>query len=225
MIKQIDIRRQLCIRPSLNVRSLVANPFLKLLWKFYALQVSPPQHALMCNLNLTKSILHSNSLYTHLALDHATADHIFGKKAFHGTWWYSVWQLLLSGVLLQSKKYAKGHDFWEPGVYCTPLVSTAKWYARPHIVFGDGVYHCIMYELRVDPSKIKTERERGGVQWVFPSSAVMLHAVWVATNSSPRAGEQRVDSWDVALEVVPRDCDFPHPISNGNFRRVRRRAP
>ena len=64
----------------------------------------------------------------------------------------------------QKKKYAKGHDFWEPGVYCTPLVSTAKWYARPHIVFGDGVYHCIMYELRVDPLKIKTERERGGVQ-------------------------------------------------------------
>ena len=110
-------------------------------------------------------------------------------------------------------------------MYCTLLVSTANWYARPHIVFGDGVYHCIMYELRVDPSKIKTERERGGVQWIFPSSAVMLRPVWVATNFSPRAGEPRVDSWDVALEVVSKNCDFPHPSSNGNFRRVRRRAP
>ena len=86
------------------------------------------------------------------------------EENFYGTWWYSVWQVLLSGVLLESNDYAKGHDFWEPGVYCTPLVSTAKWYARPHIVFVDGVYHCIMYELRVDPLKIKTERERGGVQ-------------------------------------------------------------
>ena len=53
----------------------------------------------------------------------------------------------------------------------------------------------------------------------------MLQAVWVASNSSPRAGEQRIASWDVALEVVPKDCDFPHLISNGDFRRVRRRAP
>eukprot|EP00971_Amphidinium_carterae_P036333 714364-Amphidinium_carterae.1 len=32
---------------------------------------------------------------------------------------------------------------------------TALWYARPHIVFGDGVYQRAVLELRVDPSRQK----------------------------------------------------------------------
>ena len=70
-----------------------------------------------------------------------------------------VWSVLDSGVFLESNDRDKGHDFWEPGaglakfhfrfatgtkelpnvycqVYCSPNLSTARWYARPQILFG-----------------------------------------------------------------------------------------
>ena len=46
--------------------------------------------------------------------------------AFHGTCWYAVWSILDSKVLLESDNTALGHDFWEPGLYCSPLVDTAR---------------------------------------------------------------------------------------------------
>ena len=101
------------------------------------------------------------------------------EVAYHGTWWYSVWGVLESGVLLESNDKSLGHDFWEPGVYCTPELQTARWYARPHVLFADGVYHRILFELRVDSARRKKYRKRGGVQWVFPSNVVALHAVWI----------------------------------------------
>eukprot|EP00971_Amphidinium_carterae_P205824 4084765-Amphidinium_carterae.1 len=78
--------------------------------------------------------------------------------AYHGTWWYALWSILQEGVLLEANDSKLGHDFWMPGTYCTPLLKTAMWYARPHIVFGDAVYHRAVLELRVDKSRVKTTR-------------------------------------------------------------------
>lgn len=125
------------------------------------------------------------------------------ETAFHGTWWYAVWSVLKSGVLLASNDKSLGHDFWEPGVYCSPSVDTGLWYARPQIMFGDGVYHRIMFELRVDGNHRKKNRKRGGIQWVFPDFAVALKAVWVRTNAPPSNGMERVDSWQPELEALP----------------------
>jgi len=133
------------------------------------------------------------------------------EQAFHGTWWYSVWSVLESGVFLESDDRGKGHDFWEPGVYCTPVRSTARWYARPHNVFGDGVFHRVIYELRVDPERRKRNRQRGGVQWVFPTEAVSLYAVWVQVNSPPAVGEERVNEWEPELEALPPGAVAPPP--------------
>lgn len=124
-------------------------------------------------------------------------------RAFHGTWWYSVWLVLESGVFLESNDRDKGHDFWEPGVYCSPNLSTARWYARPHILFGDGVYHRVIFELRVNEEKRIRNRQRGGVQWVFKPDAVSLHAVWVQRNAPPANGEERINDWDPKLEARP----------------------
>lgn len=136
------------------------------------------------------------------------------EQAFHGTWWYSVWSVLESGVLLESDDMGKGHDFWEPGVYCSPNRTTARWYARPHAVFGDGVYHRLLFELRVDPGQRKRARQRGGVQWVFPTPAIALHAVWVQINAPPKIGEERVNDWDPALEALPPGRTAPPPTVN-----------
>ena len=123
--------------------------------------------------------------------------------AFHGTRWYALRSILTCGCLLASDNKEAGHDFWEPGVYCTPVLKTAQWYARPHIVFGDGVYHRVLLEVRVHRQRLKRRRHRGGVQWVFDENAVIIRAVWLQINSPPDTEESRFDSWDPDLEVIP----------------------
>eukprot|EP00930_Biecheleria_cincta_P090908 TRINITY_DN8039_c0_g1_i1.p1 TRINITY_DN8039_c0_g1~~TRINITY_DN8039_c0_g1_i1.p1 ORF type:complete len:556 (+),score=74.28 TRINITY_DN8039_c0_g1_i1:2-1669(+) len=135
-------------------------------------------------------------------------------QAFHGTRCYALWLIIASGVMLESNDKDAGHDFWQPGVYCTPLLSTARWYGRPHILFGDGVYHRVVLELRVDPSRRTKERQRGGVQWVFPEGAVVIRAIWVQSNAPPDAGEQRFDTWNPMLEAVPEGSARPEPVVN-----------
>ena len=104
---------------------------------------------------------------------------------------------------LESSDSALGHDFWCPGVYCSPLVDTARGYARPQVLFGDGAFHRPLLELKVDLQRLRRQRQRGGTQWVFPSSAINLRALWVHLNAPPADGEERFNSWDPALEAVP----------------------
>jgi hypothetical protein len=136
------------------------------------------------------------------------------EQAFHGSWWYSVWLILETGIFLESDDKGLGHDFWEPGVYCSPSLDTGLWYARPQNMFGDGVYHRIIFELRVDPERRKRNRARGGVQWVFPCAGVALHAVWIRSNAPPNKGEERVNSWDAELEALPPGSVAPPPVVN-----------
>ncbi|CAK0893498.1 unnamed protein product, partial [Prorocentrum cordatum] len=136
------------------------------------------------------------------------------EYAYHGTWWYAAWLILETGVFLESNDLSLGHDFWEPGVYCSPDLDTGLWYARPHILFGDGVYHRVILELKVDPARRKKNRKRGGVQWVFPFEAVALSAVLVRINAPPAKGEERVNEWEPELEAVPLDALRPDAIVN-----------
>lgn len=136
------------------------------------------------------------------------------EVAFHGTWWYAVWLILESGILLESNNRQLGHDFWEPGVYCSPNLDTGLWYARPQILFGDGVFHRVIFELRVDPAERQKNRQRGGVQWVFPGSAVAVHAVWVRSNAPPANGEERVNDWQPELEALPSGWSYPEKLVN-----------
>eukprot|EP00929_Paragymnodinium_shiwhaense_P094316 TRINITY_DN54814_c2_g1_i1.p1 TRINITY_DN54814_c2_g1~~TRINITY_DN54814_c2_g1_i1.p1 ORF type:complete len:617 (-),score=138.68 TRINITY_DN54814_c2_g1_i1:64-1914(-) len=137
------------------------------------------------------------------------------EVAYHGTWWYSLWSLLASGgVFLESTNKELGHDFWEPGVYCSPVFSTGKWYARPQVLFGDKVFHRLILELRVDPKRRKANRQRGGVQWVFPTDAVSLHAVWAQPNGAPFNGEERIYDWDPSLEAIPPGQVEAPPVVN-----------
>lgn len=136
------------------------------------------------------------------------------EPAFHGTWWYAVWLILESGILLESNDRSLGHDFWEPGVYCSPVLDTGLWYARPQLLFGDGVYHRCIFELRVDPARRMKSRQRGGVQWVFPGAAISLYAIWIRSNAPPANGEERVNGWEPELEALPAGRDYPPAIVN-----------
>lgn len=136
------------------------------------------------------------------------------ESAFHGTWWYAVWLILHTGIFLESSDKDLGHDFWEPGVYCSPELDTGIWYARPQIMFGDDVFQRIIFEVKVDRKRQKQNRKRGGVQWVFPCGAISLHAVWVRSNAPPANGEERVNGWQPELEALPPGCSALPAVVN-----------
>ena len=136
------------------------------------------------------------------------------RTAFHGTWWYALWGILQSGVLLESNDLSRGHEFSEPGVYVSPRIDTARWYARPQVVFGDGVFHRVIVEVRVDLKRSKKKKKSGGVQWVFPSAAVSIYAVRVQINAPPQNGEERIKDWSASLEAVADGNIYPPAIVN-----------
>ena len=129
--------------------------------------------------------------------------------AYHGTWVYSVWQIAVAGKLWASFDKAAGHEFSVAGVYVAPDLGTAAWYARPQVVFGDGVFYRALVEVRVDPVhkvhrlKRKRTENSGGDQWIFRDDQVALHALWIKANSPPLVGEERLYEWSPADEVVP----------------------
>ncbi|CAK0793183.1 unnamed protein product [Prorocentrum cordatum] len=135
-------------------------------------------------------------------------------QAWHGTWFYAIWSILSNGVLIRSDDESKGHEFWVPGVFCSPNFSTAREYARAHALFGDGLYHRVVLELRVDPSRQQENRQRGGVQWVFPEDAVALHRVVVLPNDPQQTGEERLDAWTPEDEALPTGRTRPPPLAD-----------
>ena len=88
-------------------------------------------------------------------------------------------------------------------MYCSPLLSTAWSYARPQIVFGDGVYYRVILELRVQEALRKKKRTKGGEQWTYDSEHVRMHGVWIGINMPPSAGDERLSQWDSVDEAIP----------------------
>jgi len=134
--------------------------------------------------------------------------------AYHGTWFYALWSILSHGVIVESCDESAGHEFWEPGVYCSPVFDTAQYYARAQDVFGDGMYSRVLLRLQYDPAQVKRERSKGGVQLVLPSRAVAIDGVLFQGNAPPKLGEERLDEWEVDLEVIPAGMSAPAPISS-----------
>lgn len=130
------------------------------------------------------------------------------RPAYHGTWFYGLWNLLLSGQISPSTDEALGHEFNKLGamVYCSPKFDTAIWYARAQNLFSDGVYHMCVLELRVDMSKRYKSKAAGGAQWTFPSEAVVIVGVWLRHNCGNPKGTDHLRFWDPEDECIPVGC-------------------
>jgi len=133
---------------------------------------------------------------------------------YHGTWWYALALLLGSGVVLESSEEERGHEFWTRGVFCSPVLDTARRHARPQILFNDGLFHRVVLEVRVDRGQCLRQRRRGGEQWVFPAQAAAIDKVLVQANAPPAKGEERLMDWDQALEAYPMDMTECEPAPN-----------
>jgi len=134
------------------------------------------------------------------------------EMAYHGTWFYALWLLLTTGVLVESNDMSLGHEFWHAGVYCSPNIETASEYMRPQQLFGDGFFHRVMLEVQIDRTQLKRERSRGGGQLVLPSQAVAITGVRFQLNAPPQKGEEWLDCWDPAMEALPPNCSPPSAI-------------
>ncbi|CAJ1337202.1 unnamed protein product [Effrenium voratum] len=136
-------------------------------------------------------------------------------EAFHGTWWYSLWLVLQTGVVLESNDKEKGHDFNScAGVFCSPDVCTAEQYARPQIIFQDGMYHRVIFQLLVQRNqRQKRKHGREGVQWILPMASVKLKALWIRLDAPPRPREEALRDWCSELEAVPQGCSAVAPLA------------
>ena len=118
-----------------------------------------------------------------------------------------LWSIVLSGKLLASDDHSLGHGFsaQDPkgSVYVTPKQTTAVGYARPHVVFGDGVYHRVFLEVLVDPVKRKTSHCKSGKQWVAPEHGIVIRAIWIQANSPVHGNDDRLETWEPSLEAIP----------------------
>jgi hypothetical protein len=87
----------------------------------------------------------------------------------------------------------------------SPAFGTAKGYARSQNVFGDGVYHCVILELRVNEKQRFKSKIGGGIQWTYNSEDVYIVGVWFGHNIGNCAGYELLRFWDCDDEAVPRD--------------------
>lgn len=71
------------------------------------------------DLPVTYQRSHDNNRWRFFTLDTYTAftetPHGEVANAWHGTWFYALWNLCLAGTVLESNDTAAGHEFWMPG--------------------------------------------------------------------------------------------------------------
>jgi len=143
------------------------------------------------------------------------------ELAFHGTWFYGLWVILTSGALLESSDPDLEDDFSFRGVQCSSSIETARSNTHPHHLFGDGVYHRVMLDVRFDRSQLKRGRRRGGGQLILPSSAVAITGVRFQMNAAPCRCDERLDTWDSTLEALPARRTSPSVIHCNTPRRLK----
>jgi len=124
-------------------------------------------------------------------------------RAFHGTWWYGLRNILETGVLVESGDEARGHEFSVPGVYVSPNFATALSYARPQTLFPGELPYCVVLELRVRCENARKRKKQGGTQWVFASDQVVLIGIHVLANVWPDKGTEFMPGWNDSFEASP----------------------
>ena len=131
---------------------------------------------------------------------------------FHGIRIYGLWSLLRTGIVAESNSRDAGHDYWVPGVNVTPSITRAKWYARPHVMFGDGAFHRCLVHVLVNEQEMRASRPQG---CVFPKEAVAIIGIWFWPNcgcDDPTV--ERFSAWQPHMEAVPTDCEPLPPVVN-----------
>ena len=131
--------------------------------------------------------------------------------AYHGTFFYALWSVLRTGILAEGNE----HAHWESGVQVTPSMTTALWYARPHVLFRDRTFHRCVIHVLVNKQLMSKARRQGGHLQVFPADAVAVTSVWIWANSGcDHSSVEGFGEWEPELEAVPPESQRLPPTLN-----------
>ena len=92
-------------------------------------------------------------------------------RAYHGTYFYVLWNILISGFLGSGLRGEGGDTHMvEAGVvYTTPNPNLAYRYACPHQLFGNGFLYKVVLDLRVMKDRMyKSFNANGSKQFSSP---------------------------------------------------------
>lgn len=120
---------------------------------------------------------------------------------WHGSLFYGAENIISGNRILPSADKELGHRRLgeKTGVYVSPHMYTSMWYAEAQVLFQDGVYWRLLYELKARGTPIFHQAKHGN-QYVFPSDAIQITHVWVQSRAATAAGDAIHTSWNPLLE-------------------------
>ena len=120
-------------------------------------------------------------------------------QAFHGTWFPALWNILYTQSISPSTDFDLGHEYNNLGA----KLETAIGYARPQNLFGDGMFHRCILELRVPFGNVYKRKSTGGEQWTFNADLIRIVGVWITSNCGNMKGYDFLRFWNPEEEVLP----------------------
>ena len=130
--------------------------------------------------------------------------------AYHGGRWYGFWNTVTEGWIHISKKSGVGMQAGGgDGHYCAVDMEYARWFSRPHVLFGDGAYHRVMYRVAYDRQKLRRKRfVSAGTEHVIWDGGIVVLSVLMHSNYPPSEHtEERFRDFDPGLETHPRGLE------------------
>ena len=149
----------------------------------------------------------SESHYYEMPLD---IDYHDGRwvRAYHGTYFYTLWNILISGFMGSGIK-AEGGDTHmpEPGiVYTTPNPDLAYSYACPQQLFGNGFLYKVVLDLRVRKDKLNRKCNSSkfyNSEETYFAKDVHVAGFWLFTDAHATSNDSRILEWDPKFETIP----------------------
>lgn len=128
-------------------------------------------------------------------------------RAYHGTYFYVLWNVIISG-LLGSGFRGEGGDthISEAGViYTTPNPDLAYSYACPHQLFGNGFLYKVVLDLRVKKDRMHKSFNTGSynTEELFFAHDVHVAGMWLFNDTHATGGDSRILEWDPKFETIP----------------------
>ena len=131
-------------------------------------------------------------------------------RAYHGTYFYVLWNILISGFLGSGLRGEGGDTHMvEAGVvYTTPNPDLAYRYACPHQLFGNGFLYKVVLDLRVMKDRMyKSFNANGSKRYtaeeIFLAHGVRVAGFWLFNDTNAAEGDSRILEWDPKFETIP----------------------
>ena len=131
-------------------------------------------------------------------------------RAYHGTYFYVLWNILISGFLGSGLQDEGGDTHIDRAgvVYTTPIPDLAYRYACPHQLFGNGFLYKVVLDLRVMKDRMyKSFNANGSKRYkaeeIFLAHDVRVAGFWLFNDTNAEEGDSRILEWDPKFETIP----------------------